>query len=563
MFATTRHAGHNRGIQLVVYRGRYYAQKIFTNPDGAYVPDILYTIPLNSVEYSHWLETTRQEYAAKDKVLEDFVFTLHSSQACSDAYVKQKLQEIDLYQLPSPLPPKRCGRYPPLFTIDLDLQVVSFGTTIHLSLTDLPSDRNKFFAAPASPSFRWPCLPMAAHHLVPFPSPLPAELKCDLYNYGTGYRAIPLLPNRWLSADPGPFWPFYELVFSNFKAAYSHSTRQAYIRWSPCSFMFRELAYAIISMASGRVYFRIEDSERPHIPSDKASWPSELGLGYHLANHFPGSAPDESIYWFDNVLVSLFPEIPGRRHIYIEKTVSFGLRQGNLAFQAILLSLSTTMLLDVEVVDGIPVVKHTDPLELFGDCQVADISSNEPPLLRSLSNLQIYQPQSLPAPPSLTSKEAFRALSSFFATATLRCLKPHGRETQGLLPNEIYYMILDYTDNATFHTCARVSYLFRSYCLSKIRICQKNENNEEHICDTSSPIDAFTHQIIQIGSPLSLTLQNRASRELTKWCPSKASLLSWSPKPIDDLYLVPIFGEPNRLSESQQAINIFTMAQEF
>lgn len=105
--------------------------------------------------------------------------------------------------------------------------------------------------------------------------------------------------------------------------------------------MFRELASAIISMASGRVCFPIEDSERPHTPSYKASWPSELSLGYHLANHLPGSAPDESIYWFDNVLVSLVPE---RRHIYIEKTVSFGLRQGNLAFQAILLSLSTIML---------------------------------------------------------------------------------------------------------------------------------------------------------------------------------------------------------------------------
>ncbi|KKZ67337.1 hypothetical protein EMCG_06986 [[Emmonsia] crescens] len=557
--ATTR-ARRAKGIQLVIYRGRYYAQKIRANYDGSYTPDILYTIPTDNVQYILWLKRKRQVYTAKEKLLEASVFTLDNSQSRGTEYVKQRLREVDLYHLPSPLPPKRCGGYPLLFTIDLDIQILSLGPVIHLSLTDLPKDRDKFFAAPSSPSFRWPCLSMAADHLISLPSLTPVELECDFGSYEPSYCAIPLSPSTWLSTDLGLYWPFYDLAFSNFKRVYSQRICQEYLRWPPCGFMFRELAYAIISFASGRVYFRIEDSA--HLPTNKASWPSELGHGYHLAHHLPGSAPEETIYWFDNVLVSLVSEIPQQRHIHVDRTVDFGLQQGKLAFQAILLSLSTVILLDVEVVDGIPMVKHTDPLELFGDCKGPDFSLPESPPLHSLGNLQISPPQHLPTQPPLSSKESFRALSNFFTTATLRHLKPHGPETQGRLPNELYYMILDYTDNATFLTCARVSYLFRSYCLSKIRINEKNHKNEGDICDISSPIDTYTHQIIQVHSPLRLTVQNKVSGECLEWCPPKISPVCWSPRPQNDLYLVPIFGESNRLSESRDAMNIFSKAEE-
>ncbi|OJD24765.1 hypothetical protein ACJ73_03874 [Blastomyces percursus] len=352
-------------------------------------------------------------------------------------------------------------------------------------------------------------------------------LECDLGKYETKYRAISLPPRRWLSTDLGAFWPFHDLAFSTFKGVYSEPISQEYIRWSPLSFMFRELGYAIISFVSGRVYFRIEESTDHH-PVNEASWPSELGFGYRLACHIPGSAPEETIYWFDNVLVSLVPEVHQQRHIYIDKTVSFGLQQGKLTFQAILLSLSTVIFVDVEDVDGIPVVKHTEPT---------------PRLIRE-------------------HKESFRVLSNFFTTATLRHLKPHGLEIQSLLPNELYYMILDYTDNTSFLTCAMVSHLFRSSCLSKIRICEKYRNNNRDIYDTSSPIDTYTYQITQIASPLFLAVQNRASGECIKWLPSNKSPPTWSPKPENELCLVPMFGDPNRLSESQQALNVFWKAAE-
>ncbi|PGH09824.1 hypothetical protein GX51_00511 [Blastomyces parvus] len=554
MFLTTRQARRQKGIQVVIYRGRYYAQKICANSDGAYSPDIFSAIPTDKVKYIVWLKERRQEYAAKEKLLEHCVFTLDSSQPRGAEYVKRKLRKVGLYLLPSPFPPESCGNYPMLFTVDLDVQLVSFGSTIHLSLSNFPKDRDKLFAAPAAPFFRWPCLPVAAHYLIPFPSTVPIALECDLGKYETKYRTILLSPSRWLSTDLGLFWPFHDLAFSKFKGVYSPLISREYIRWSPFSFMFRELGYAIVSFASGRVHFRIEESACRH-SANESSWPSQLGLGYHLARHLPGSAPEETIYWFDNVLISLVPEVPQQRHIYIDKTVSFGLQQGKHAFQAILLSLSTVILVEVEDVDGIPVVKHTEPLELFEDCEGPTISSPESPLHTSLGKLQI----SLPV---LKSKESFRALSNFFATATIRRLKPHGPETQGRLPNELYYMILDYTDNTTFLTCARVSYLFRAYCLSKIRICEKTRNNNRDICDTSSPIDTYTYQITQISSPMCLTVQNRVSGEYIKWCPRKKSSLLWFPKPKNELRLVPMFGEPNRLSESHKAVNIFWQADE-
>ncbi|OJD11172.1 hypothetical protein AJ78_08004 [Emergomyces pasteurianus Ep9510] len=561
MFTATPQVRREAGIQVVICQGRSYVQKIRANSDGSYMAGILYTIPTDNVGYILWLKERRQEYAAKFRLLEASVFTLDSSQPRGTEYVKQKLRELDLYRLPSPVPPKRCGRHPLLFTVDLDLQVLSLGAVIHLSLNDLPKDRDKFFAAPFSPSTRWPCLSMAAHHLISFPSPIPVEPECDLGRYVPQYHTILMSPGKWMSTDSGLHWPFYDLAFSKFKEAYSKCTAQEYARWTPSSFMFQELAFAFISFASGRVYFRVEDSTYPRLPITEASWPSELGLGYHLAHHLPGSAPEETIYWFNNILVSLIPEIPQQRHIYIDRTVTFGLQRGKAAFQAILLSLSTVVLLDVEVVDGTVLVKHTYPLELFEDCKRRDVSPPQSPPNDSLGNLHISPPKHLPAPALLSSKESFRALSNFFTTATLRGLKPPGPQTQGLLPNELYYMILDYTDNATFLTCARVSHQFRSYCLSKIRICEKNSSNENDICDTSCPIDTYTHQIIQVGSPMCLKVQNRVSGECLDWNPSKTAPSAWSPKRQNDLYLVPMFGESSRLSESRQAMIMFSQAE--
>ncbi|EEH23228.2 hypothetical protein PABG_05439 [Paracoccidioides brasiliensis Pb03] len=553
------------GIQLVRYRGKYYSQLLQPNSDA--ISELLYTIPADSVEYILWLKRKRQQYAAKEKSLEDSVFTLDNDQTHSREYVTQKLREAELRNLPSTLAPK----YPnhiPFFQIDLDLQLLSISPEIHFSLRDLPPDTSASSSTPSNPALLWSLLHNAANHSIPLSSLVLGESESDLDTYEPSFSTIPLSANRWLASNSRMHQGFYDLAFSNFQIAYSEQLNQDYFRWSPDDFIFRELAYAIISFASGRLSFRIEDLPSCCGRQYGSPWPSELNFGYHLAGHAPGSAPEGTLYWFDNVLVSLIPDIPERIHLYIDKAVNFGLEQGNLPFQAVLISLSTIVLLDVEIDNGIPVVKHTEPLKLFETCPKPHGSSPEPSPNSSLVDLRITStyspaipPQPLPHEQVFSAKESFTALSNFCTTATLRHLKPHGPDTQGCLPSELYYMILDFTDNATFLTCARVSHLFRTYCLSKIRVCENQTKNDITPSSLGSLLDTYTHQIIQVRSPLCLTLQNRESGELSEWSPwDEKDILHGGSEPPKSLCLVPVFGESARLSQSSKAMSVFWKA---
>ena len=86
--------------------------------------------------------------------------------------------------------------------------------------------------------------------------------------------------------------------------------------WSHEHFAFREVAFAILSFATGQYYF--DERERFHgsecdgylIDRNEGGNPKLMplfGSGCHDPNQEPGTAPPGSIYWFDNVLISLVP----------------------------------------------------------------------------------------------------------------------------------------------------------------------------------------------------------------------------------------------------------------
>ncbi|PGH02871.1 hypothetical protein AJ79_07527 [Helicocarpus griseus UAMH5409] len=554
MFFAPRQNRHQTGIQLTRYRGKYYSQEI--QPTSTIIQETLSSIPTDSVQYILWLKKQRQQYARKEKQLEASIFTLvDTSQSRDTTFIKGKLQEAELCDLPSPLFPRQLA-HPLLLTIDLDLQILSTAAGAHFRLNNLPRDRDKFSSEASNAVLHWSTLHTAVKQSIALPWRTPTDLEYDCDNYRSNYRAVPLSTDKWLSPGFGFYGSFFELAFSVFKAAYSENISRECIRWSPNDYIFREFAYAVVSFASGRVFFRIESSPYRDVEKYKISWPPELGVECHLSNQVAGSAPEESIYWFDNVLINLVPDIPKQRHIYIDKTVNFGIKQGKSCFQAILLSLSSVVLLDVKVENGIRTVKHTDRLDLFADYMAPSASPQSPPS-HAFANLQISTPQQ-PTSGSATSlyrkNETFIALSNFFTAATLRHLKPQSRDTKGRLPSELYYMILDCTDSATFLACAKVSHLFRSYCLSKLRLYEKNGDMGIR---KSSLVDNYTHQITKVLPSRCLTVQNRVSGKIVDWSPCKEQGPPRIPGQRELLCLVPVFGESDRLSESSRAMCVF------
>jgi len=129
--------------------------------------------------------------------------------------------------------------------------------------------------------------------------------------------------------------------------------------WSADSFPFRELAFALVSIASGEVKFHSFpaqhcnprncqwwDCRSNHLPNspgwldtmwagDSAPLP-EFGSMSHRPGDPPGASPTETMYWIKDVLVSLTVLVDGAA---ITNAVAWGVKQGRTNFQMVVLSL--------------------------------------------------------------------------------------------------------------------------------------------------------------------------------------------------------------------------------
>ncbi|KAK2814043.1 hypothetical protein FQN50_000447 [Emmonsiellopsis sp. PD_5] len=503
-------------LKLIRYRGIYYSELVESARD---VSNIIEEIPTDGVSYILWLKEQRQECTKKTKILERGAYTVRSN--TTDSSLHGKLRRFKLSGLPSPLP-----------------------------LRNLPRDANQSSSSRSSST-------SSLNNPTPVFTP---ELDCDPAGYETTYLSSCLPPTKWVLADGSVQQSFFTLVFSNFKAGYYDFLLRDFPRWSPDDFVFRELAYAIVSLAAAQVSFRTVQPTHSHVLDQspgrrmyQPSMPSELALGCHVEGESPGSAPEESMYWFNDVLVCLIPEIPELKSIYRDKAVWFGCQAGKSSFHAILLSLCTVTLVEVAVENEIPSVKYTEPLALLGNFNPPTENPEDPyPLPLSPDT-----PEPLRLPPHSPQDKGnagFIALSNFFTAATLGNLKPVSARSRGRLPAELYLMILNYTDNVTFHTCSRVSRLFRSYCQLGLRIYSTPLDMsdvgsiQDYLIEISEKHDLL---ITKVSSPFSFTVQNRTSGESLQWCPRE--FLSPSISSRRELHLVPVFGQGMRLSESCRA----------
>ena len=113
------------------------------------------------------------------------------------------------------------------------------------------------------------------------------------------------------------------------------------LRLLPEDFLFREIAFGIISLASGFTgELRLENSVRTFHPHYEHWWAlrsnaqnqhrrmivSELGIGYHKEGVEPGSAPSASTYWFRGVLIQLEKDLRSAENTdwAISKAIRFG-----------------------------------------------------------------------------------------------------------------------------------------------------------------------------------------------------------------------------------------------
>jgi hypothetical protein len=298
--------------------------------------------------------------------------------------------------------------------------------------------------------------------------------------------------NRWLMR-----------VLAEVISVYKRTIHQFGREWAPSSFPFRELAYSLLWIASGKARFlsfpkglchgrfctkddfglgKCKLANPDHVfPTGgwyNREWAGdtvplfEFGSLFHRPGQRPGVSPEEPMYWFDGVLISLVLVVDGAA---VTAAVTWGLQERS-DFQLVVMSLYEVVLAEVSTSSnadggGAPFVKVSHPLALSGLRKDEGLSTH--PLEHFPLNeagTKRYWASMFATHPDCTKAHHYPGLAglvSFFAVSQQRLAAAN---SNGVLPVEIYWRILDHVDFDTWRACSTVSPAFRSYCLLKSRI---------------------------------------------------------------------------------------------
>jgi len=258
------------------------------------------------------------------------------------------------------------------------------------------------------------------------------------------------------------------MLFEKSTAPYASHFWKCAPGWGHENFAFREVAFAILSFAAGQYYF--DDPNRFYGHYSKAESSGYLmdrneggepklmplfGSGCHRPDQEPGSAPLGSIYWFENVLISLVPDTVFRKdtEAAIAKAIEHGLEEGKTNFQTVVFSIFNAIMLEVHVKDGVKAIKRTGVVSIYNASRMNDVNCQAD----AVSPIEQICRKHL----------GFISLQNFFNAAANWHLSVFGN---GRFPTEIYARIIEIADSSTQNACAKVSRTFRALCQERFSL---------------------------------------------------------------------------------------------
>lgn len=384
-----------RGYRVTRFRGRYYR---FYNHWDSYPEglgkDIAKTIPADPKAYQEWLAKRRQEALEWHNALERF---LCKKKAEDLDVITPKIQNVEIEDryatniqpwgvgtdvLPNFTPAFNDLHIEWVYTIDLDNEVFTIDNGAHLhlihasDLTWIDALAHGFWGD----KFLLPgTMPEEAIACIVARPPKPSRKILDTY---TKLNVEMVQPKGLKGFSPshrhGPL--FRSRIYGFFMEIYGPMMAAALLSWTPEDWIFREFAYAVLSLASADLYpsilpnsqvlqhgriacaaFKDEGEE-----SDTYELFSHLGAGSHLEGVLPGSSPASGTYWFESVLVHLVTQLLDWP-VLVDAAVVFVVKycrkeRPNQRVDVILMSIEYVVLMTIHP-DGR--VEQTEPLRLF------------------------------------------------------------------------------------------------------------------------------------------------------------------------------------------------------
>lgn len=429
------------------------------------------------------------EYAAKEIALERSVYEIR------DGSEPDYSEFHEFYVLPSELP--RLGHdFGYVYTIDLDREVLSINHSIHWKLTNIPRQVDPWLRAIADCIY--PNNFTISPNLCPEEYLVSLDLELPERNGNIAYDFRVVYPKANIGDVRKAFLTY---VLANTIIGYKEEIIRYGREWGPASFPFRELVFALVSIASDQAKFRsfpaqhcdpracslwrCESNHLGKLPGWLTGewvekWASddapllEFGSSSHRPGEPPGVSPIETKYWMGDVLVSLALSIDGDA---VSKAVTWGIEQGRSKFQIVVISLFEVIFAEVSVSNGMgPFIQISDPVYLSP--------------LRKRYGLSTHVLERPEATPGMTRRHrrgvlilnsdctgtvarlqgqfpGLAALVNFFEVAASR---QAASKPTSIFPPELYDMILDFVDYDTWKTCLLVSTVFRSSCIRKYRV---------------------------------------------------------------------------------------------
>ncbi|EFR02600.1 hypothetical protein MGYG_05597 [Nannizzia gypsea CBS 118893] len=465
-----------RGYRVVRYRGRYfvYYNHLDSYPEH-FGKQVVSKVPVDRKEYEEWLQQERATYerrlveleehlciteeqaqilvgdgtghedgapgvGSRLRILDTELLTCHFGEASNDLFIEW------------------------VYIIDLDQQIFSVNNEVYFRLWNIPRDTwiEVFYTEKRSTE---KCPEATLGQFTP--SYFTDHAECERYNeVYKGYQCSELYSFSGGSNDT--IRQVVGLMLYEYLLHPSHSQLwDFYSQWASSDFAFRELAFAILSLAAGefcvtdvrKLYGNFYFKHRSHgfMVAKEADDETEiipiLGSGCHTPGTKPGCAPADTMYYFQGILISLVTAdaLFSDRDAAIAKAVEFGLQSGKKGFDLILFSIKLMIVVKVSMDGDVTSVSHSEVLPLTNG-QIAPM----PPVVGTKSAVQGHP--------------GFAILQMMFDIQSQKYVQ---RFSQGVFPSEIYTEIMSYViDPQTELTCSKVAPPFRNICQGQVAVPQ-------------------------------------------------------------------------------------------
>ncbi|KAK7952377.1 uncharacterized protein PG986_008105 [Apiospora aurea] len=202
-------------------------------------------VPTDPDEYHEWLKRNRASFAFMEANLDVKVYEQDDKHFIPDHSDLGKLQQV-----PSELPLLSRYQADNVYIMDLDREVLTINYGIHWKLANIPRQDKMWARAGVASVFM--NKPTISLDLCPEEHMASLALELPVYNPVIGYEARIVRPR---TAIHGARKAFHMHVLATLLVEYKDQIVAFGREWNPDSFPFRELTFAILSIARGDVHF--------------------------------------------------------------------------------------------------------------------------------------------------------------------------------------------------------------------------------------------------------------------------------------------------------------------